>query len=88
VKSSFGDREPEISYPTTWGYRIIGQDEAAMRQAVSEVLGELDHELRQGNRSAQGNYLTLILELVVTSREQRRAIFQGLAEHPAVRVVI
>ena len=88
IESTFGDREPEIRYPTTWGYRIIGEDEQALREAVSDVLGELDHELRIGNRSAKGKYLTLVLELVVTSHEQRRGIFRGLAEHPAVRMVI
>jgi putative lipoic acid-binding regulatory protein len=78
-------REPEIHYPTAWAYRIIGEDEAALRQAVCEVVGELDHVLRPGQHSAQGRYRSLSLELVVFSKEQRDAIFRGLSEHPAVR---
>ena len=88
MESTFGDREPEIQYPTAWAYRLIGEDERSIRQAVIDVVGELDHELRPGNQSTTGRYLSLTLELVVSSREQRRAIFEGLAEHPAIRVVI
>ncbi len=88
MKSSFGDREPEVHYPIAWTYRLIGEDEQAMRQAVVDVVGELDHELRPANQSSGGRYLSLSLELVVTSHEQRRAIFSGLAEHHAIRVVI
>ncbi len=87
-KGTFDGREPEIGYPTPWGYRIIGEDEQALREAVSSVLGELDHVLRQGNTSKGGKYRTLILELVVFSREQRLAIFQGLRDHPSVRFLI
>lgn len=88
MESTFEGREPEIHYPTVWAYRLIGEDEGAMRAAVIDVIGELDHELGVRNSSAGGRYLSLALELVVSSHEQRRAIFQGLAEHPAIRVVI
>ena len=88
MESTFGNREPEIHYPTVWAYRLIGEDQEAIRRAVVEVVGELDFELRSGNESAGGRYRSLALELVVLSHEQRRAIFQGLAEHPDIRVVI
>ncbi len=88
MESTFGNREPQIHYPAIWAYRLIGEDEEAIRQAVVEVVGELDFELRPGNESAGGRYRSLSLELVVSSHEQRRAIFQGLAEHPDIRVVI
>ena len=87
-KGTFDGREPEIRYPTNWGYRIIGEDETALREAVASVLGELDHVLRAGNTSRGGRYRTLILELVVFSKEQRLAIFNGLRDHPAVKFLI
>jgi uncharacterized protein len=87
-RGTFDGREPDIRYPTQWGYRIIGEDEQALREAVSSVLGELDHVLRPGNTSSGGRYRTLILELVVFSKEQRLAIFQGLRDHPSVKFLI
>lgn len=88
MSSPTSPKKPEIRYPTAWGYRLIGEDEAAMRQAISEVLGELDHVLSRGQESAQGRYRSLSLELVVESQAQRDAIFRGLSEHPAVRWLI
>lgn len=85
---SFDDRKPEIEYPCTWSYKVIGLDEALLRTAIGEVIGGLPHTLKDGNVSEGGKYLSLGLELVVVDEAQRLHIFERLAEHPSIRFVI
>ncbi|MEO0651550.1 MAG: DUF493 domain-containing protein [Planctomycetota bacterium] len=87
-QSSFGDREPEIHYPTMWSYKVIGSDEDALRAAVRHVVGSLNHELSRSNTSATGKYLSLHLRLVVHDKLQRHTIFHALRDHPDVRAVL
>ena len=80
-------RKPEIDYPCTWSYRIIGADELRMRTAVREIVGQAEHELTLGLESAHGKYRSLQLELVVESEARRLEIFAALTRHPDVRFV-
>ena len=88
VRSTFGDREPEINYPTMWSYKVMGSDEERLRAAVKHVVGSLNHELTVSNTSATGKYLSLHLRLVVHDKNQRHAIFHALREHADVLAVL
>ena len=88
LHSTFGDREPEIHYPTMWSYKVIGSDEERLRAAVRHAVGSLNHDLSVSNRSATGKYLSLHLRLVVHDKDQRHAIFHALRGHPDVRAVL
>ena len=81
---------PEIEYPCPWQYRLIGEDEAAMRAALADCLGS-DAErcvLSTGNRSTGGRYLSLQVELIVMNEEERLEMYRRLAEHPAIKMVL
>ena len=80
-------RKPEIDYPCTWSYRIIGADELRMRLAVRGIVGEAEHALTLGLESAHGKYRSLQLELVVRDEAHRLSIFDALKIHPDVRFV-
>jgi putative lipoic acid-binding regulatory protein len=82
------DRRPEIDYPTTWSYQVIGSDEELLRRAVAEVLAGREHTLRLTNASRTGKYISLRLELTVVDEAERLAIFEALAAHAAVRIVL
>jgi uncharacterized protein len=88
VDQFLGGRKPEIDYPCTWSYRIIGLDELRMRSAVREIIGEVEHTLTFGLESPQGKYRSLQLELVVGDEEHRLRIFASLKKHPDVRFVL
>lgn len=81
-------RRPEIAYPCTWTYRIIGWDEPRLRAAVAEVLGSHEYTLLLARESSAGKYRTLQLELVVRDDEHRTSIFARIARHPDVRFVL
>ena len=82
------DRRPEIDYPTTWSYQVIGSDEALVRAAVASVVLEREHSLRLTNTSRTGKYISLRLELTVADEDDRLAVFEALAAHAHVRIVL
>lgn len=79
---------PEISYPCPWQYRLIGEDEAAMRAAVAACVDPARCVFSPGLRSSGGRYLSLQVELIVDSEEQRLGLYRLLAEQPQIRMVL
>jgi putative lipoic acid-binding regulatory protein len=84
----FEGKSPEIDYPCTWGFRVMGESEGDLRAAVAVVMGRLEHEVDFGNRTAQGSYCSLHVRLVVHDEQHRNDIFTALTAHPAVRFVL
>jgi putative lipoic acid-binding regulatory protein len=85
---SFDGRKPDIAYPCSWSYKVIGLDEPSLRLAIAEVVGDCVHTLAVGNESTGGKYVSLALEAQVADEAQRLDIFERLAQHPAIRFVI
>lgn len=82
------DRRPEIDYPTVWSYQVIGSDEVRVRGAVAGVVLEREHTLRLTKKSSTGKYVSLLLEVRVGDEAERLAIFEALAAHADVRIVL
>ena len=81
-------RKPEIEYPCLWQYRLIGEDEAALRAALAACVALERCALSSGNRSSGGRYLSLVAELTVADETERLYLYQRLAEHPDIRMVL
>lgn len=82
------DHELEISYPTEWGYRVIGRNEGELRLAITEVMEGREFELELSKLSSKGNYCSLNVSLVVTDEADRKGLFRTLSDHPAIRIVL
>jgi len=80
-------RKPVIEYPCRWVYKI-GPDEAALREAVTQVIQDLPHTVAISNTSAPGRYCCLNVELTVADESVRTSLYEMLKNHPAVRVVL
>jgi uncharacterized protein len=80
--------KPVIEYPCPWEYRIIGSDPDQMRAAVGEVLDGRDHTLREANHSRSGRWLSMSLELVVHSEEDRNDLHRALTGHRWIRMAL
>ena len=78
----------ELSYPCDWTYKIIGADEEAMRAAIEEVIPKGNYSIAHSNTSRTGKYRCLNVDMKVYTEESRKAIFQALTKHPAIRVVL
>ena len=79
--------KPDISYPCAWSYRVVGTDPAAMRQAIDAVV-IVPHTVTESRVSSGGKYTSLSVDLTVETEVQRLGFFDGLAKHPAIRVVL
>ena len=80
--------EPMITYPTRWGYRIIGTNADEIRAHVLELLADVQHELVPGRQSSGGRYVSLHLSLIVEDEAQRLAIYEHLTRHEGIRFVV
>lgn len=82
------DEELEVTYPTSWGYRVIGEDVTKLRAAIRKALRKMDYQIREGHESASGKYVSLHVQVVIWSDEQRNERFWALANHDDVKFVI
>jgi putative lipoic acid-binding regulatory protein len=82
------ERRPDIEYPTSWQYKIIGSDVDEMLSAVAESIKGLDYEVSSSNVSKNEKYFSLNVSVIVPSEVVRDLIFQNLAKHPAIKIVI
>ena len=80
--------EPEIRYPCTWSYKIIGKDEDALRAAIRLVLANQEYEVDRSNQSRTGRYCSLALTLTVKDDRERKWIGRTLHEHDDVTMVL
>lgn len=79
---------PEIEYPCRWQYRLIGEDRPAMTAAIAELIDEPTLRVTGGNVSATGRYLSLSLEMTVSSDAERLRVYTLLANSPAIRMIL
>lgn len=80
--------KPEIDYPCHWGYRVIGTSAEAIRAAIDEVVGDHDHDVEHSRTSAQGNYVSFRLQVLVRDEAHRVGIYQALKDYACVRIVL
>ena len=82
------EQRADIDYPTPWGYKIIGEDLEDLYEVAKEVMGEKKYSHTTGGRSKTGKYITLVLDTVVHSEEERNALFQAFSSHPSVKATM
>ncbi len=81
-------KRPKIEYPCKWEYCVVGENEASLRQAVSEALKSADYNLSFSKSSKSGKYCSLELTTTVADEEARDRIHSSLRAHPAVKIVM
>ncbi|MEA1880692.1 MAG: DUF493 domain-containing protein [Campylobacterota bacterium] len=82
---------PDIDYPTTWHYKIIGRDEKkllASIQAIMKELGNKTHHCAMGNKSKNGKFTTYNTSCTVENEEERNKIFKYFEDHEHIEMVI
>ena len=87
-ENPFGDAELELTYPCPWTYTVIAETEEAARSAARGAVGALEHTFSFSRKSSGGRYLSFQLEVVVTSDNERLAVFRALQAHVDVRYVL
>lgn len=80
--------KPDISYPCTWLYKVIGTDEDALRQAIKIVCGKNTPQINKSHTSSGGKYCSLNVEIQVENEKIRLSYYKNLTNHAVVKVVL
>ena len=88
MEPNFIEGRPLIQYPCQWEYKAIGWDEDSMREAIAEIMADVEHDVHFSRASRGGRYCSLLLLVTVESEDHRNAIFQALQEHRHIRMVL
>ena len=59
-----------------------------VRAREGDLVGDEQHEIRDGNTSRAGNYTSLELVMSVRDEAHRHSIFEALAAHEDVKFVL
>ena len=78
----------KLDYPCQWLYKVIGTDKEQLRHAIKEIIKTIPSEINLSNSTSSGKYLCLNLEITVQSEEERNSIYQGLKDHPNIKIVL
>ena len=78
----------KIDYPCLYQYKIIGEGKNEIRRLVESSVHGKPFSLTESNVSSSGRYVSMNLELIVESDEQRLELYRVLAGHEAIKVVL
>ena len=79
---------PEIEYPCSWVYTVVGQDCSLLKDAIINACGPQSVTISHSRSSSGGKYHSLNAELTVDSEEDRLAIYDSLKANPVVKLVL
>ena len=82
---------PDITYPTSWGFKLIGRDKEALLKCIKEIMkevGEKEHLCSLGNASRTGKFHSYNASCTVDTEEERNRIFKYFEAHDDVDMVI
>lgn len=82
------DHELLLPYPCSWVYKVIGESEAGVREAIAEVLQNRVHEVRLSRKSSGGRYCSFSVETTVYDERDRVGLYRALSGHALVRIVL
>jgi len=81
-------QKPKIDYPCSWLYKVIGEEQEAIREAVYHTCAGKEITCTFSHTSSGGKYHSFNVELEVENEETRLSIYNRLNNHPAIKVVI
>jgi putative lipoic acid-binding regulatory protein len=80
--------KPRIDYPCSWQYKIIGESREAIHRLIEEAVKDRHFTLTDSNVSHSGRYVSMNLELIVHTEEQRLELYYILTASPEIKVVL
>ena len=80
--------KPEITYPCTWVYKVIGEDCTLLKDLIVSTCAPEEVKISHSHTSSKGKYHSLNAELVVQDEDSRLGIYEALKKHPAVKIVL
>jgi len=86
--SSNSPERPEIEYPCTWTYKVIGEDRSLLRDVITKACSPHAVIVSHSHSSSKGKYHSLNAELVLPDEMARLRIYEILKANSAVKIVL
>lgn len=80
--------KPEITYPCTWVYKVIGEDRTVLEEIIIAACAPLQVSVTRSHSSSKGKYHSLNAELLIPDESSRLKIYELLKSNPAVKIVL
>jgi uncharacterized protein len=81
-------QKANIDYPTEWIYKIIGQSETHITEAIQTCCGDREHSLKASRQSSAGRFISMELKICVESYEDRESLFHSLFKQNGIKMVL
>jgi putative lipoic acid-binding regulatory protein len=81
-------KKPEINYPCSWVYKVIGEDCSLLKDAILSSCSPIEVQISHSHSSSKGKYHSLNAELVVPDEPTRLKIYEQLHNNSAVKYVL
>ena len=88
TQNNLQQEKPEIEYPCTWVYKVIGSDQELLKEVIMTACAPASVDIAYSNSSSKGTYHSLNASLVVEDEKMRLQIYDLLKNHPAVKFVL
>ena len=85
---SLGKKKPIITYPCNWEYKVIVSYEKDIHIPLQDVLKGKEYKVKKSNDSKNGTYTSHNVTILVTSDDEREAIFANQKTHESVKYVL
>jgi uncharacterized protein len=82
------EKKPEIEYPCTWGYKVIGSDVDNILSAVEDSALGLEYSVKPSNVSKTGKYYSFNIEMEVPNEVVRDLVFENLQKNENIKYVL
>ncbi len=80
--------QPEIDYPCTWEYKVIGVDRTVLKEIIVAACSPLEVMISHSRTSSKGKYHSLKVQVTVTDENIRLKIYKTLQTHPSIKYVL
>ena len=79
---------PDIEYPCTWTYTVIGEDCSLLKDTIVSACAPLPVKITHAHSSSKGKYHSLHAELEVPDEKARLQIYAKLKESLSVKIIL
>ncbi len=88
MKKDFKNEKLEIEYPTKWTYKIIGEDEDLIREAIAVIAGDHEHDIELSRSSKFKKYSSITFNIFVVDENHRLSILHSLGKHKNIKFIL
>ena len=79
---------PEIEYPCTWVYTVIGEDCSLLKDTIVSACSPHAVTISHSHSSSKGKYHSLNAELEVPNEKVRLQVYETLKCSPVVKIIL